>query len=50
MYSIPEMLFPGAGYLKSAICHAGDGSEKDPMQLDVTVSQMDSLMLILLIR
>ncbi|KAG8868851.1 hypothetical protein FRB98_003182, partial [Tulasnella sp. 332] len=50
VYSVPDMLFPGAGYLKSAVGVGGGSCEEDPMQLDVTVPQMDSLMSVLLDR
>ncbi|KAG8871352.1 hypothetical protein FRB97_008774 [Tulasnella sp. 331] len=50
VYSVPDMLFPGAGYLKSAVGLGGGSCEEEPMQLDVTVPQMDSLMSVLLDR
>ncbi|KAG8871353.1 hypothetical protein FRB97_008775 [Tulasnella sp. 331] len=50
VYSVPDMLFPGAGYLKSAVGLGGGSCEEEPMQLDVTVSQMDNLMSVLLDR
>ncbi|KAG8867979.1 hypothetical protein FRB98_003883, partial [Tulasnella sp. 332] len=50
VYSVPEMLFPGVGYLKSAVGGGVGTVEEDPLQLDVTVSQMDSLMSVLLDR
>ncbi|KAG8870661.1 hypothetical protein FRB98_001422 [Tulasnella sp. 332] len=48
--SVPDMLFSGAGYLKSAVGLGGGSCEEEPMQLDVTVPQMDSLMSVLLDR
>ncbi|KAG8978187.1 hypothetical protein FRB94_014316 [Tulasnella sp. JGI-2019a] len=50
LYSIPEMMFPGAGYLKSAINLASGKSEDEPVELDITISEMDSLMSVLLDR
>ncbi|KAG8994172.1 hypothetical protein FRB94_010088 [Tulasnella sp. JGI-2019a] len=50
LYSIPEIMFPGAGYLKSATNLSSGKSEDEPMELDVTVSEMDSLMSVLLDR
>ncbi|KAG8990082.1 hypothetical protein FRB94_013770 [Tulasnella sp. JGI-2019a] len=50
LYSIPESMFPGAGYLKSATNLASGKSEDEPVELDVTVPEMDSLMSVLLAR
>ncbi|KAG9022054.1 hypothetical protein FRB95_000915 [Tulasnella sp. JGI-2019a] len=50
LYSIPEIMFPGAGYLKSASNLLSGKSEDEPMELDITVSEMDSLMSVLLAR
>ncbi|KAG8979647.1 hypothetical protein FRB95_009045 [Tulasnella sp. JGI-2019a] len=50
LYSIPEIMFPGAGYLKSASNLSSGKSEDEPVELDVTVSEMDSLMSVLLDR
>ncbi|KAG8843548.1 hypothetical protein FRB96_003911 [Tulasnella sp. 330] len=50
LYCVPEMMFPGAGYLESTSGHGTGKSEDDPMHLDITISQMDSLMSVILAR
>ncbi|KAG8991726.1 hypothetical protein FRB94_012287 [Tulasnella sp. JGI-2019a] len=50
VYSIPDSMFPGQGYFKSAIEPIGGNSESEPLKLDTTVSQMDSLLSVLLAR
>ncbi|KAG8994169.1 hypothetical protein FRB94_010085 [Tulasnella sp. JGI-2019a] len=44
------MLFLEARYLESALGHADGKSEDKPIKLDVTISQMNSLMSVLLAR
>ncbi|KAG9010575.1 hypothetical protein FRB93_003843 [Tulasnella sp. JGI-2019a] len=50
LYNIPEILFPGAGYLTSALSSAEGTSEEEPIELDITTSQMDNLLSVLLAR
>ncbi|KAG9010574.1 hypothetical protein FRB93_003842 [Tulasnella sp. JGI-2019a] len=50
LYGVPETTLPGAGYLKSALNSAEGTSEEDPIELNITTSQMDSLLSVLLAR
>ncbi|KAG8843550.1 hypothetical protein FRB96_003913 [Tulasnella sp. 330] len=50
IYCVPEMMFPGAGYLTSSIGTGNGKSEDAPMHLDITISEMDNLMSVLLAR
>ncbi|KAG8982719.1 hypothetical protein FRB93_007900 [Tulasnella sp. JGI-2019a] len=48
VYSIPERMLPGQEYLKSVVGVASGHSEYEPLELDITVSQMNSLTSVLL--
>ncbi|KAG8996845.1 hypothetical protein FRB94_008005 [Tulasnella sp. JGI-2019a] len=47
VYSIPDAMFPGQGYMISAVVPPGGHSEDEPLKLDTTASHMDSLLSVL---
>ncbi|KAG8845168.1 hypothetical protein FRB96_002612, partial [Tulasnella sp. 330] len=51
MYSVSEALLPGRGYMVSSVYEEHDGlfdsSESNPIELDITASEMDSIMSVL---